>query len=846
MSGDEMEAFEITDYDLENEFSIHRHRNRKKNSKHHQIYGIWADDSDSDKEEAGSKSYTSKSKPRNYTGPIGFVAGGIQQAGKKDKDDEEKNKKAEDDSEDEAAPTSSFKTRDSSDESEDELPRAGFGTSKLKKPSQSTVTEVTGDIAGLRRKNTLNPSLINQGVGHWEKHTKGIGAKLLLQMGFQPGKGLGKDLQGISAPVEAHLRKGRGAIGAYGPEKLASIPKAKEKISKFELDDEKDEDSKGDSKWKKGDSVKKKTRYYYRSVDDVIEKGKRPGAYRNLGSASELSKVKVIDMTGPQQRVLSGYHALSGLKAPPGVEHFEDVVHKKCSNFALPEIQHNLDLLVDMCEQDIIRLDRNTRYNEDKIVALKQEEGSLKELIKSEDALIDNLKEVMDVVEKLMNPTQGYSLGQIGSIFRKLQQDHYDEYCRYGLGELAPALIGPLLTSAMANWNPLNQPSLYTDVFGQWRAILENPKQRGNPEGNNMGIQPYDSLIWHTWMPVMRTCISSWNPRDCDPLITVLEKWKPLLPQWIIDNIFDQLVMPKILAEVNTWNPLTDTIPIHIWVHPWIPLLDTRLQLTIYPIIQDKLGTALTNWHPSDRSAKLMLQPWQRALSQGVFVAFLLKHIVPKLQVCMQGLVINPHQQHLDPWNWVMDWKDMLSVPNMTLILDKFFFPRWLQTLAMWLNHNPNYAQVTDWYTGWKRMLSEELLGQPTIKDNFLKALEMMNRAVNIAQQPGAKESISYLKNMEANGLTAPPPATPRVESLAEAVRTAAKIPQGFKDLVTKRCEERGIIFVPIVNKYHEAKQVYRIGSNGVQCYIDRNVIFYTQNNSTWLPTSLNHLLDLA
>lgn len=66
---------------------------------------------------------------------------------------------------------------------------------------------------------------MNQGVGNWEKHTKGIGAKLLLQMGFQPGKGLGKDLQGISAPVEAHLRKGRGAIGAYGPEKAANVPK---------------------------------------------------------------------------------------------------------------------------------------------------------------------------------------------------------------------------------------------------------------------------------------------------------------------------------------------------------------------------------------------------------------------------------------------------------------------------------------------------------------------------------------------------------------------------------------------------------------------------------------------
>jgi hypothetical protein len=33
------------------------------------------------------------------------------------------------------------------------------------------------------------------------------------------------------------------------------------------------------------------------------------------------------------------------------------------------------------------------------------------------------------------------------------------------------------------------------------------------------------------------------------------------------------------------------------------------------------------------------------------------------------------------------------------------------------------------------------------------------------------------------------------METISEAVKTSSQIPQGFKDLIARRCEEKGIIF---------------------------------------------------
>lgn len=58
------------------------------------VLGIWADDSDEDELAARPSFKTFDKGPKNYTTPVNFVAGGIQQAGKpkeetEDKDDDE-------------------------------------------------------------------------------------------------------------------------------------------------------------------------------------------------------------------------------------------------------------------------------------------------------------------------------------------------------------------------------------------------------------------------------------------------------------------------------------------------------------------------------------------------------------------------------------------------------------------------------------------------------------------------------------------------------------------------------------------------------------------------------------
>jgi tuftelin-interacting protein 11 len=44
-----------------------------------------------------------------------------------------------------------------------------------------------------------------------------------------------------------------------------------------------------------------------------------------------------------------------------------------------------------------------------------------------------------------------------------------------------------------------------------------------------------------------------------------------------------------------------------------------------------------------------------------------------------------------------MGWRDMVGPHHYANILEKSFFPNWIQVLSSWLANNPNFEEVTKW-----------------------------------------------------------------------------------------------------------------------------------------------------
>ena len=536
---DEMyEKFEVSDWDLKNENNPKRFRQSKKQTIYgmfvlHRNYndlnadhlpvvtGVFASDSESDGEDR-TKDVNFKMKKKN----VSFVS--------------------------------------ASDEQEDVVPEQPSSSKPRNRPARS--------FAGLSGQFHQT-----QNIGKWQKHTSGIGAKLLNKMGWEPGKGLGKNEQGITVPIEAAVRSVIGSgIGAAGPEhkQEALLPETR------------DNSAATSSNYSSSSSKEKvKKNYVFKTVDDLIND--------EIGMGTSFSdtviNTKIVDMRGPDSKVLTSVHEIFAEKSSEPTDETEKEI---------------LGI-----EKQLVKNGREIRKARERLEVLDEDKKHVEIEMRSESERLERLTDLISIISKL---NARYNEDRVKChdlilIYSTFVRNFYAEVNQFQLHDMLSPLILNVISSELRDWDLFSSPAKHKELFCDLqRLLLEHNSEL------------YDRILWDVWTALFRRqFLNLQSLKEPEPVIAFLETWQLLLPQWLMNNLMEQIVIPRLGRQVDEWDPLTDPVPVHSWIHPWLHLMDGHSLESLYASIRNKLGQALSMWHPSDISAKIILQPWKNVMTDA-------------------------------------------------------------------------------------------------------------------------------------------------------------------------------------------------------------------------------------
>ncbi|XP_024545504.1 septin and tuftelin-interacting protein 1 homolog 1 [Selaginella moellendorffii] len=637
----------------------------------------------------------------------------------------------------------------------------------------------------------------------WQKHTSEFTNKMMSKMGLTGGTGLGKNLQGRVAAIEVKLRPKNMGMGyndfqevTTGRDDPAAATESEEVAHRSRANEQ---------LWMKKNKKKAKT---FVSAEELLSRQQG----RTVG--------KVLDMTGPQVRVVTD---MKDLNAERMVVEEDDT--------PMPELQHNLKLLVDLVASDIQQYDSRLRHDKQTIAILEKDRDRLQKELELQSRSLEVMHSITSAIEGVQQEAASRRLTLDGLLktFAKLKAEFPEEYKLWNLSALALSHAAPRITSHFQAWQPLLQPSRGVDVLLPWMELLQ--EQEEEAIFTEVDTAPYSRLVMETVLPHINRAVINWEAREPEPLLRVLEVWEKLLPASVFQSVLDSCVMPKLRAQVEAWDPLQDTVPVHHWVHPWLPLLGSRMD-PVCDTIRWKLNSVLQAWDPSDVSAYLMLSPWHSVFDAASWEQLLARNIVPKLKVALEQLEINPAQQRLEPFSWVMAWAPVMPLRLMIRMLEEKFFPKWHHALFAWLGSNPDFDEVTQWYQGWKSVLPAELLANDRVRWQLNGALEMMNQAVE-----GAPLVMRDAEQWQQQF----------VEKKFAAVAVAvaeAEAEMSLKEVVESFAQEKDVQFLPKPGRLHQGLQVYGFGSVSIAVDNHKQAVL-AQAGQKWTSVSLEQLLEI-
>uniref|UniRef100_A0A2P2I9F2 Tuftelin-interacting protein 11 n=1 Tax=Hirondellea gigas TaxID=1518452 RepID=A0A2P2I9F2_9CRUS len=703
----------------------------------------------------------------------------------------------------------------------------------------------------------LNPVSFHKDFARFEQHTRGIGMKLMKKMGFK-GR-LGKNETGRSEPVVAVPRRARAGLNFNGADQKVENDyrnDAEKMKSQRKQKRAQQERSAVEAGWRK--TTKSKPKKVYLTAAELVQSKSKPKPKIEMifdFTQNESGKaVNIADAVG---------------------SYSVDV-----DTTILPELQHNIGKIVETIELEILDVSTKLNRSKDSVVALENDRNTMAHRVQREADQISRTKELIAILDDLAlrlgesyNPNylpgdkittpssssenslqpNGITLEEIADIWENIQNKFREEYSQFGVSGMAVTMVFPRIKERLSHWKPLEDPSGAETLLTRWRYLLS-----ANLEGAENTNDVYTELVEKIVVPKLRSSLmNDWDVKSTTSCVELFQSVQQYLPNGIVYRLLSTLVVPKITHSVSLWEPNQETIPIHEWIHPWLPLLAVELQPACDQVFR-KLSGILHHWKFGDSSCHTILLPWIDVFTESQMRQLIKTRILPKLHMTMNAFIINPLEQDFEIMNSFSEWEDLIEENAFLILFEKRFFPKFHAVLHRWLSArdtngtiSANFNEIASWYEVWKTHFTDKLLNHRRFQEQLNISLDMMNCVILKHSLPTLKDVLETAKRNCAK-IALKTGKSRRNTSVQFENPSIPKRPQSFdlddddglsfRELVERFAQDHNVTFVPntSLGRYH-GKQIFQFGNYNV--YLDNELIFMKKKGQDWKPTSLTELL---
>ena len=503
----------------------------------------------------------------------------------------------------------------------------------------------------------------------------GKGYKILKMAGYQLGKGLGKEEQGITDPILVKKRKER-----------AGINNEEENEEEFDLG--KDNNYLIGKKRMKENKAYEETNEEFKNFDLILEEYNK-----------DKNSQKIWNLLDEDRRIKKKYYGKGGTSF--GFSNYrkkfkgdfpelkgKEIILKNLDNNGKEELKEKIAKMIWITKDKIVDKLRQYYENENNKFIYEKvhmntdtEKNIIYNNLENENLILQNLnnKKIFKEPEKkedlssIINYIDEYlELFKINPALYKKLMSKFSLYCLKTSIILLEEMnldIKKILDKDMGK-----QISL---VFSKMKKLLDNTYNRddnlieeekydkylpNSPYNNNLNNLAQDDInkandyynMFISQILINKIIFfieNNWDVQNSKPIININHLYSEILPKYFID-ILNKKISMSIKNYINKnyhfiyskEEKNNEILKIHSWIHPLLDILSLEALTDIIRLIEEKIKKSIKSWNLNNYEEKELLinllSPWNKLFEENFWKDLYKKYFSPNLHKMFSDLIL--------------------------------------------------------------------------------------------------------------------------------------------------------------------------------------------------------------